>query len=132
MSKPLPRDCDGSDNGIVGITDFLALLAQWGPCAAPITGACCFCDDGSCSILTPTDCVVQGGNYQGDDSDCASAQCDPLSNCCFPHATSGCNNALCQGLVCQVQPSCCVFPWDQECVDQAAILCSVCAPCVGQ
>ena len=45
--EPCPWDCDGSDDGIVGITDFLALLAQ-------------------------------------------------------------------------------------ECVDQAAILCSVCAPCVGQ
>ena len=30
-----PYDCDGSNDGIVGITDFLALLGQWGTPGAP-------------------------------------------------------------------------------------------------
>jgi hypothetical protein len=30
---PIPGDLDG--DGIVGIVDFLALLAAWGPCPAP-------------------------------------------------------------------------------------------------
>ena len=29
-SPPCPWDCGGDDDGIVGIVDFLALLAQWG------------------------------------------------------------------------------------------------------
>jgi len=30
-----PYDCDGSNDGVVGITDFLALLGQWGTPGAP-------------------------------------------------------------------------------------------------
>ena len=36
-----PWDCDGSNDGIVDIVDFLALLAQWGQ-----PGSCDFNGDG--------------------------------------------------------------------------------------
>ena len=29
---PCPWDCGGDNDGTVGIVDFLALLAAWGPC----------------------------------------------------------------------------------------------------
>ncbi|MHC5005929.1 MAG: hypothetical protein ACYTGF_01070, partial [Planctomycetota bacterium] len=38
----------------------------------PAAGACCF-DDGSCVVTTEDDCAAQGGDYQGDDTDCGDA-----------------------------------------------------------
>ena len=32
LDPPCPFDCGGDNDGNVGITDFLALLANWGPC----------------------------------------------------------------------------------------------------
>ncbi len=32
VKPPCPWDCEAEPNGDVGIDDFLALLAQWGPC----------------------------------------------------------------------------------------------------
>ena len=46
------------------------------------TGACCI--GGSCSISTAAECANNGGEYQGDDSDCSG---DP---CFIPPATGGC------------------------------------------
>jgi pectate lyase len=46
-------------------------------------GACCFAD-GSCADLTAADCAGQSGTYQGDLTDCASADCpQPDGACCF-------------------------------------------------
>ncbi|MHC4305816.1 MAG: trypsin-like serine peptidase [Planctomycetota bacterium] len=43
-----PGDLDG--DGIVGITDFLILLAEWGPCPDPCPPACLGDLDESCSV----------------------------------------------------------------------------------
>ena len=52
-------------------------------CAGTATGACCF-GDGSCSILSAGACAGQGGTYQGDGTDCGSANCpQPTGACCF-------------------------------------------------
>ncbi|MHC4947146.1 MAG: hypothetical protein ACYTG1_02635 [Planctomycetota bacterium] len=50
----------------------------------PPTGACCF-TDGSCTdALSVTDCVAQGGTYQGDLSTCATVTCPlPVGACCL-------------------------------------------------
>jgi hypothetical protein len=54
------------------------LLARLG---GPV-GACCF-GDGSCSVMTPTGCLAEGGVYQGDDTDCKSAECQEwYGGCC--------------------------------------------------
>ncbi|MCH7799889.1 MAG: hypothetical protein IID28_15835, partial [Planctomycetes bacterium] len=44
----VPGDLDG--DGLVGITDFLALLAAWGPCAAPCPPSCPADLDGDCAV----------------------------------------------------------------------------------
>jgi len=45
------------------------------------TGACC--SFGSCSIVTADVCAQSGGEYQGDDIDCAESLCElPLGACC--------------------------------------------------
>ena len=40
----------------------------------PITGACCFVD-GSCQVLTQSDCTGVGGTYQGDGTSCDPNPC---------------------------------------------------------
>jgi hypothetical protein len=47
------------------------------------TGACCFAD-GSCLILTQSECTNQGGTYQGNGTGCSPNLCpQPPGACCF-------------------------------------------------
>jgi hypothetical protein len=46
-------------------------------------GACCLAN-GSCTPTSAGDCVAQGGLYQGDGTDCGTANCpQPMGACCF-------------------------------------------------
>jgi len=47
-STPLLGDLDG--DGTVGVTDFLALLAAWGPCPGPCPPSCPADLDGDCAV----------------------------------------------------------------------------------
>jgi hypothetical protein len=51
------------------------------------------------------------------------------SGCCEPHAGPGCNEPDVQTCVCKTLPECCVFEWDQPCVDAAMMDCE--ATCMG-
>ncbi|MHC4081345.1 MAG: choice-of-anchor Q domain-containing protein, partial [Planctomycetota bacterium] len=44
------RSCDLDGSGDVGVTDFLALLAAWGPCPAPCPPSCPADFDGDCEV----------------------------------------------------------------------------------
>jgi predicted outer membrane repeat protein len=44
------RSCDLDGDGVVGITDFLALLAAWGACPDPCPPACTADFDGDCTV----------------------------------------------------------------------------------
>lgn len=72
-------------------------LARLGPNAivgpAGPMGGCCQCDDIGqqfCTVMGPDDCDAVGGEYLGDDTDCAGDdcavmypdQCTPLGACC--------------------------------------------------
>lgn len=46
----------------------------------PPTGACCL-SDGSCIEVTEETCAAQGGLYQGDGSDCDTANCPQPGRC---------------------------------------------------
>ena len=45
---PVPGDLD--EDGMVGIVDFLALLAAWGPCPDPCSPSCAADLDGDCNV----------------------------------------------------------------------------------
>lgn len=64
------------------------MRATWSSLACtPGVGACCF-GDGSCQTLAVADCQAQGGTYQGDGVDCASANCpQPTGGCCFSNGS---------------------------------------------
>ncbi|HRX84675.1 MAG TPA: hypothetical protein P5572_06600, partial [Phycisphaerae bacterium] len=51
------------------------------PCA---TGACC--SNGVCSITTQPECLLAGGNYVGDGTDCSNDPCSQGA-CCAPDGT---------------------------------------------
>ena len=47
----------------------------------------------------------------------------PISTCCSPQASSGCDDAVCEANVCARRPSCCAEEWDRLCSAWAAMLC---------
>ena len=54
-----------------------------------VEGACCL-PDGSCELLLPNDCAAQGGQFEGQGTDCASVVCpQPVGACCLP-LSGGC------------------------------------------
>jgi hypothetical protein len=53
-------------------------------------GACCF-GNGSCSQLTASQCLAQGGTYSGNGTTCAANPCPQPGACCF--SNGGCTLA---------------------------------------
>ncbi|UCG58451.1 MAG: hypothetical protein JSU70_02880, partial [Phycisphaerales bacterium] len=54
---------------------------------SPDEAACCL-PDGSCTHLTPTACVLRGGNPQGPGARCENVDCpQPVQACCLPDGT---------------------------------------------
>ncbi|MHC4140312.1 MAG: right-handed parallel beta-helix repeat-containing protein [Planctomycetota bacterium] len=56
------RSCDLDGGGTVGITDFLALLAAWGPCPQPCAPSCPADFDGNC-VVGVTDFLILLANW---------------------------------------------------------------------
>ena len=51
-------------------------LTITGPACAEPTGACCY-DSAPCAVVTQSACTSDGGNYQGNDSNCSPDPCPP-------------------------------------------------------
>ena len=47
-----------------------------------------------------------------------------LGDCCDANFTVGCDDAVCCGLVCEIDPVCCSSAWDFVCANEAQALCS--------
>ncbi len=82
---------DFDDNGNVGVPDLLIMLGQWGPC--PAVAHCGDSDGGSCFA---------------------------------DNGTPGCNQNDCCETVCSVRSTCCSIDWDATCADLAATMCGNC------
>jgi len=50
----------------------------------------------------------------------------PVTNCCFVNGGTGCNNSICEDIVCSFDSFCCEFEWDGKCVSAAEEFCEVC------
>ncbi len=79
------------------------------PCEPFVGGACCLLDN-TCVDSGVLDCLfIRSGDYQGDDSTCATTDCEaPTGACCFAFTlplsgfTSGCQQAsrtTCDGIL---------------------------------
>ena len=117
-------------NSIIAYRDTRTCLE--GECATgDPTGACCFKDFSCLDGLTASECVAQGGSYQGDFSNCASVDCggpggcgDPNAGDCFiPNGTPFCDDFDCCTLICNADPFCCDTEWDGICADAAIAQC---------
>jgi len=57
--------------------------------------------------------------------DCPPVVCPGTGSCCRKHASPGCEDERCCGLVCETDPACCTgLRWDAVCVDLADSLCA--------
>ena len=52
--------------------------------------------------------------------------CPGTEPCYFVHASAGCSNADCCGIVCNLDPFCCNTSWDSVCVNEALTNCGTC------
>jgi spore coat protein A len=102
------------------------------------TGACCF-SDGSCQILSQTNCTTQSGVYQGNGTTCTPNPCpQPTGACCFANgscqiltqvncaAQSGSyqgNDTVCMPNPCQQPTGACCFT-DGSCQELTAAACT--------
>ncbi len=135
---PPDFDCDG----VVAVPDLLALLANWGacpgqgPCGDPSAGNC-FAANGTpgCSSLEccETICVADpsccdkawdAGCKDMANQLCADCGSPAAGDCCQPNGSPGCDDLVCCGLVCESDPFCCQFEWDELCADEAQAVCS--------
>ena len=120
-----------------------------GVCGAPNANDCCMvsqtpgCADAACCEQV---CAVdQFCCNESWDFACASqalqlcTTCDDLcgapngNDCCAPSQTPGCSDAACCEQICAVDPSCCLWAWDEDCANAARTLCEPCVPpsCTG-
>lgn len=112
------------------------IRASWSSFSCqPGVGPCCL-PDGSCEVLTTSDCSNMGGIYQGDGPSCDGISCpDPIVACCFEGKFGGCldlteNNCLlaggvplapgtdCASIICFETGACCLP--DGSCVDDTS------------
>jgi hypothetical protein len=49
-------------------------------------------------------------------------------NCCFAHATTGCDDPIVEGCVCGIDSFCCSVSWDSLCQDEAINICGAVCP----
>ncbi len=83
-----------ADDSVPSLLDEIAFLGRFGfnrdgalgcPAPLPITGACCLLD-GTCVVLTQSQCASYLGQYFGDDVPCESINCEPRGACCVGQA----------------------------------------------
>lgn len=91
-------DCAPMPNGdcTVDVADILEVIGQWGSDCS-VYGGCCF-GDGTCDTVTADDCAAGGGNYFGDNSDCASGSCNAGACCVGTAQCSDVTEDACDGL----------------------------------
>lgn len=63
-----------------------------------------------------TNITILSADLNGDDP-------DATSSCCWPHAGTGCDDLLCQAVVCAYDPYCCDVAWDALCAAWAGNVC---------
>lgn len=138
---------DINNDGIVDTQDLGLLLGDFGcestvdpdpACGDPDTGDCCeangtpFCNDAACCeaicAVDPFCCETNWDQLCADQAiaDCGICDVTPVTDCCEPNGTPGCNDPACESLICAADPFCCDTEWDQICADAAITNCKVC------
>jgi hypothetical protein len=94
--------------------DCCSTSASSGGCSDPEVLSCvCEIDPLCCSTIYDSFCASVAVSRCGQ-------QCDervPVSDCCQERDVPGCTDPAVEACVCQVDPFCCIFLYDQSCVD---------------
>ena len=117
------------------------LGGRWAPgetCAEadfdpPCGWAACCLPDATCEDITKEECDQRGGRWRGEsycsDNDlrCYWEVCGLAGGgeCTFPRPVPGCKDFSCCNQVCLADPWCCENDWDEQCVEEASLLCEI-------
>jgi len=96
------------------------------------------CDDAACeALICSQDPFCCDTSWDGICADAAIAQCDVCDggggpgdpgDCCSIQAGPGCDDELCESLICGFLPDCCTVQWDADCAEAAGDFCEGCDP----
>lgn len=92
-----------------------------GGCNDAVVAACvCEGDPFCCSTEYDALCVNQAISRCGQDCD----DRPPASDCCSASSVPGCSDAPVAACICEIDPFCCVFRFDQSCVNLGVSRCN--------
>ena len=118
-TDPGAPDAGAGDAGPPPSNDCCTASAS-GRCRDAAVAACvCEGDPFCCSTEYDATCVTQAVSRCGLDCD----ERPPASDCCAPSDVPGCTLSDVQACVCDIDPICCVFRFDQNCVNLATSRC---------
>lgn len=92
-------------------------------------GACCFeVGEGVCQQISLDECLsAETGIGWSDEIECELDTCIPdtsgAADCCTVHSSTACETSSCSETICEIDPYCCIFDWDEICVEEAFELC---------
>jgi hypothetical protein len=116
---------DGSDAAVGPGNDSgndCCTTSSGGGCSDSAVAACvCEGDPFCCSTEFDALCVRQAISRCGQDCD----DRPPESDCCSASSVPGCTDAPVAACICEIDPFCCVFRFDQSCVNLGVSRCSL-------
>jgi hypothetical protein len=109
-----------------------------GVCGTKDAGDCCEangtpgCNAAECcAAICAADAFCCETEWDQICADAANIECGDVcggpppkgSDCCVPHKSAGCDDSLCEMLVCTLDPFCCEVQWDELCAGEAEAEC---------
>lgn len=97
-------------------------------------GVCCLnSEPGVCEGLSLQECFSENTGFGWSDQlTCDADTCVPDTqgdgDCCSEHSTTACESLSCSEAICEFDPYCCIFEWDDICVGEAQEFCGDICP----
>jgi hypothetical protein len=114
-------DAGNAGPGDPGPSNDCCTTSGSGGCDDAAVAACvCEGDPFCCSTEFDALCVNQAVSRCGRDCD----DRPPESDCCSPSSVPGCTDAPVAACICEIDPFCCVFRFDQSCVNLGLSRCN--------
>jgi len=123
-AKLADEACVGLCGASASLSCFLA--HQTPACSdASCCAAVCAADPVCCSTIWDAQCALLA-QFQCDSPQPVECGLPGQGSCVSLHASPGCSDKQCCEAVCDLVPNCCIYGWDQVCVDLARSACGFC------